>query len=256
MSARRNIQPPRSLYSANNIHSLSRPNLAEPTPPWWKSKLIVGSTIVFVLIVCGAWLKTLLTPSVIHYMADDNSDSAINNLHVSQKHCQVANGLYKEGDLKRQIGFAHQPEVVAQQEITNSFVGNGKCDEFPKTSKEVKQYPGTSLIRALEYIDTLIASDRAKGIKFPMVVTITIQAAENGPNLPKMDESGFVKIQKIVREIQKNNGVIAIIGTTGSLQQNLNDKIGRQGVNICPTNNMEKCVEQSFSMARNLGSIQ
>jgi hypothetical protein len=256
MSAHRNVQPPRSPYSAENIRSLPRPNLAEATPPWWKSKLIVGSTIVFALIVLVPWFKTLLTPSIIHYMADDNSDSAINNLHVSQKHCQIANGLYKEGDLKRQIGFAHQPEVVAQQEITNSFVGNGKCEEFTKTSKEVKQYPGTSLIRALEYIDTLIASDRARGIKFPVVVTITLQATESGPDLPKMDESGFLQIQKIVREIQKNNGVIAIIGTTGSLQQNLNDKIGRHGVNICATNYMEKCVEHSFSIARNLGAIQ
>jgi hypothetical protein len=246
-------QRSQSSYYPPNIRPL--PNLVQPQP-WWKSKILVACLIVAAGILFVPWLKILLTSSVIHYAADDNSESAIGNLDLRKVHCQTANNEYKDGDIKNQISFAHKPEVVLQQEISNTL-SLGKCSEFPGHSKEITRYPGTSLIVLLEYINTLIKSDRAKGKKLPIAVTITLQAAEDGPGLPKMNEFGFLKIQKLVEEIQRQHGVIAIVGPTGSLQQNLNTYLSNySNVTICTATDIDKCISHTFSTARNLGSIQ
>lgn len=232
------------------------PDSASKPLPWWRSKIVVAFLILASTALMTPWIQSYFISSLIHYAADDNSDSAINDLDLRKPHCQSSNSQYKEGDIKRQISYAHKPEVVRQEEITNTF-NLGKCDKFPKHSKEITRYSGTSLIILLEYLNTLIKADRVRGKKNPVVVTITLQEAESGPNLPKMDEFGFQRIQKLVEEIQKQHGVVVIIGPTGNLQQNLNNYLSTYGnSSICNAVDIDKCIVDAFSKARTLKPVQ
>ncbi|MGK7874824.1 MAG: hypothetical protein AB4426_16440 [Xenococcaceae cyanobacterium] len=242
-----------SHYQYSHLDDTS---IQPPPQSWYKSPTILAASAVGVGIFTYSIITGFHTPEVTHYLLDDYSKSAAQNAPQRQEHCQGSNQNYQAGDSVVQIHFANRPEVVKRRNITN-ILNSESCEGMETTDADFGDVPGTSPIAALDYVKDLIEASRTKGDRNPVVVTMTLQAAEPVPGQPLLDEEGFAQLKNLVQDISSERGVISIIGPKGKLQRQLQSYLKTEpSVKICSFNDVTECVDWAFQKGRSLGKVK
>ncbi len=212
----------------------------------WKSPLVLAAVSAGVLVVGMMLVSELTAQRVIHVRADDSSDSAASYAAVKQAHCQASVQHYKPGDTAIAFSFADRPVTTQNISIANSLTLLGACkNSQPPMSKK---QPGTSLILLLERIQSVVQKQRARHNLNPLVVTITIQDAEPGPNQPQLD---LDKVKELVNDIIADGGSLALMVEDEDLQSQLDMKLAEDGnVEVCSFQDVNQCVNLAFEMGR------
>lgn len=195
---------------------------------------------------------------IIHFLIDDYSESAqLGEINLAQEHCKASSQLYLKGDTLLQIAFANRPEIIVNKVLDSMAPGIPlvNCKKQNTPSDKVGDNEGTSLTYVMDYVQTLVRNTRAKGFQQPIIVTITIQHAEQdleGSYTEIERENRYKNLRNIVLQITRNNNiVIRIIGPIGDLQTGLNEHLGDlSNVEICPRNEIIQCLEKSFELGR------
>lgn len=189
--------------------------------------------------------------NVIHILSDDVSASAADYAALRKQHCQVSAQQYQPGDTVVLIPFAAQPEVTLDTTLSNTLSLLGRCQQEETLSADISRIWGTSLILGLKRIQTVFVDKRGLGKTDPIVVTITLQATEPGKGQP--DPRNYAAIRESIENIVKNRGVVAIIGPTGALQNDLETHLkGLSNQRVCPKNSASECIEWAFQVGRTL----
>jgi hypothetical protein len=188
---------------------------------------------------------------IIAMIADDRSLSAQvpEFASLQQDSCKAFQDRLKSGDEVTHISFADNTEIDAEFSIDNQLTRFQLCQNLQKTTPNIGQETGTSLNRLLDRIHTKIKAKRNEGNSHPVLVLVTLQAAEPGPNLPDLD---FNQIQALVNAIVQDRGAIAIIGPTGELQRQLESEISSDRVRIFPSQSIDEYVDWAFKTGRSL----
>ncbi len=244
-----------SSSTVKKFHSLNSATSHKPlsltTKPLWQSPVVFASGSVGFAIASMTLATSMTIQNITHIRGDDVSASAKVFTLQRKQHCQMSNQFYKPGDTVITLPFADRPEKTFETTLSNSFslVSQCKTDETPPAG--IGREPGTSLILELERIQTIIANKRGLGNKEPIVVTMTLQATEPGKHQP--DPNDFGQIKSLVESIIRDRGVIAIIGPTGKLQDDLEVRLkGLPNQRICPANSVMTCVEWALESGRKL----
>ena len=195
---------------------------------------------------------------IIHFLIDDYSESAQRGkIDLSEEHCKVSSQLYLQGDTRIKIAFANRAEVVSEKVLENNLAPGLpliNCKKEFTPSSKVGDAQGTSLTDVMEYVQTLVRNVRVRGAQQPIIITITIQDAESDLEGQSPEtERRFRNLRRIVSQITTNdNVIIQIIGPIGALQEGLNRYLGDlSGFQVCSKNNVQSCVTEAFSVARN-----
>jgi hypothetical protein len=234
--------------STNSLRSTSVSTSARP--PWWKSPAILAAGSLGFVIIGVTLFVEMTTQRVIHIRADDRSDSAKSYALQQLQHCQASNQQYKPGDTIVTIRFADQPDITQNITLSNGLSLLGQCQQTQTPITDMGKAPGTSLVRLLENIQTIIKKQRDWNNSNSVVVTMTLQAAEPGPNQPDLD---WQHVKTLVHSITSSRGAIAIIGPTGQLQNQLETQLlNERNVRICSFNDVRPCVDWAFETGRHL----
>lgn len=222
--------------------------------PWRTYPAILGVSLIGIGFLTVPILLDSRTQRVISIEASDVSESAKKFPFLQQQHCEALAHQLKSGDTIVEIQFADNPEVIRDITINNTLFLLGQCKQTNPDSKQPKsnigEQRGTSVILLLERIITVIEEKRTKGLKNPVVVTMTLQAAEPGPGQPKLD---YQRIKTLVEKITSNRGIVAIMGTTGKLQSELTNHLkDNSHANVCTFKDIKDCVGSSFQRGREI----
>lgn len=217
---------------------------------WWKSPAILAAGSLGLVIIGITLFIEITTQRVIHIRADDGSGSAVGYAAQRLQHCQTSNQHYKPGDTVVNIRFADQPVTTQNITLSNGLSLLGQCQQTNTQTTGIGKQPGTSLVRLLESIHTTIKKQRDWNNSNSVVVTVTLQAAEPGPNQPELD---WQRVKTLVHSITSSRGAIAIIGPTGQLQNQLETQLlNERNVRICSFNDVRPCVDWAFETGRHL----
>jgi len=227
----------------------------QPSPPppvqnlaWWKSPLILGSIIAGIGIIGSTLWIEYTTQRVIHIRADDSSDSAEKYSLERQQHCRASIQQYKPGDIAITTAFADRPITTQNISIFNSLSVLSQCNKAQRPIKN--QQPGTSLILLLEDVNRLIKKERDRQNYNPVVVTITLQDTEPGPNQPSPDDQ---RLQELVHQITAYQGTIMLMVENPTVNHQLQTVLSNEtSAEICSFTDISNCVNKAFEVARKL----
>lgn len=222
-------------------------NIPTSTKFNWKMGAI-GFGLVGALSAPVFW--QLAQPSILHLNLVDISDSAKNNQKgLPEQVCQIGSQYRKLGDRSVTILYANQAEVVDTENIQDQLTALSVCKKALSASAEnTTKYNGTNIVAPLKQAVRVIKQQRQEKA-FPVIVTMTLDEAESGPGIPELD---WQEINKLVNQITIDRGILAIIGPTGELQNELLEKLNRPGVLICPSLSASDCVGRAFNQGRSL----
>jgi hypothetical protein len=236
-------------YTSRSLQSPAAPTQTHKA--WFKSPLILSAILLGLGVVGATLFVEFTTQRIIHIRADDNSDSAETYTAQRQQHCQASIQHYKPGDVAISMSFADRPLTTQNISISNSLSLLGQCKD-PKRAIANK-HPGTSLILLLDRIQNTIQKQRIRHNLNPVVVTITIQDDEPGPNQPNPKD--IQRIKSVVHNITENNGAIAFMVEDESLKNQLETNLTSEGkVQICDFKDISNCVNLALESARHSAS--
>lgn len=211
----------------------------------WK---VIGSVIAVLLLgVSGFVYQDYTMKRILYLRADDVSESGLEHQAIETQHCKVSQRHQMVGDYSVVIGFAEKAEVVNDRQIKNQL-DFASCD-FDTSA--LGKLPGTSVLNLFYLANTVVKGYRARGVDYPLVFTLTLDAAEQVPGELPFDEQSLKKVTEITNELTKNNGQIAIIGPSATLQQKLKAHLeSNPNIQVCPYSNVKSCVEDAIKKAR------
>lgn len=215
-----------------------------------KPKTLAATVLLSGVLVVPLWMEQSVT-AINHYAADDLSSSALDLESQREAHCQASIAHYKSGDRRVDIQFAELPEITNDQQIENTFLFN-PCGDVAQPSVLIGKEPGTSLPRLVNFIASQVNRDRLSDPDARVVVTVTLHFAETMPGQPALDAAGYEDLRSQLTSITQNNqGVVAIIGPGGALQNQLMMELaGLPNVRVCAFNATRSCVDWAFATAR------
>lgn len=217
---------------------------------WLKNPGTWGAIIVLTGLTVLSITTDINTQRVNAFRADDVSGSAKKYPLLHQDHCQVQAQQLKQGDDQTALQFANRAEVISRKSVDNPLVFQQQCQKTKTPSglpNPTFTEKGTSLILVLERIDTTLQTLRDEGNHNPAVVTLTLHAAEPGPDQPPLD---FQRVRTLVQNITQEGGSVAIMGPTGNLQQQLETHLQGLNVRVFPAANIEQGVNWAFEIGR------
>ncbi|MFB2968385.1 hypothetical protein ACE1CD_05395 [Aerosakkonema sp. BLCC-F183] len=208
----------------------------------------IGSIAVSALLIPP--IMELSTPSVYSAVASDYSLSATPFASERQQTCKAVYSHLKTGDGSAAIAFADRAEIT----FNHNFVWNKLELAAQCRNPDLKKYgigkdPGTSVTLALTELKNLQERSKRDQDSRGFAGVVFVQEAENGPNQPKLD---FDEIKTLIQEINKNRGVVAIIGPTGILKEQLKNHLKDEKAEVCSFAEINYCVDWSFQLARKL----
>ncbi|OCR02450.1 hypothetical protein BCD67_00730 [Oscillatoriales cyanobacterium USR001] len=230
----------------------NRNRQATPTPTqthkaWFKSPIMLSVIFLGISVLGATLFVEFTTQHIIHFRADDNSDSAENYTAQRQQHCQASIQQYKPGDMAITIPFADHPVTTQKISIFNSLSLLGKCQDTKRDIKSKQR--GTSLILLLKRIEMTVQKERARKNFNPVVATIAIQDDEPGPNQPNPND--IEQIKTLVHSITEDKGAIAFMVEDETLKNQLETDLATEGkVQICDLKDISNCVTWALETAR------
>jgi hypothetical protein len=210
----------------------------------WK---VIGAVIAVLLLgVTGFAYQDFMAKRILYIRADDLSESGLEHQAVEIEHCKESQRNQMVGDYSVVIGFADNAEVINEHKIENQLdFTNCEFDTsaFGKLS-------GTSVLDLFRLANTVVKGYRARGVDYPLVFTLTLDAAEQVPGEPPFNEKSLEEVTEIANMLTKN-GQIAIIGPSTTLQQRLKERLeGNPKIRVCPYSNVQQCTEEAIKNAR------
>jgi|GEM_PF-1718163 len=210
----------------------------------------------------AAALGTLLYPilqdgsttKVISIHAVDVSDSGITEPEIPQTICKARAERLISGDVATNLDFSDRAELTSSQTVENSTDLNQQCQLLftngKNRPKQISKNQGTDPISTFSRIQNVVVSERSKGNQNPVVVTMWLKDAEQVLGKPKYDFGDF---QKRVESITSDRGKVAIIGTTGELREDLENRFAKNpAVFLCTARDSAACIRRTFEAARTI----
>ncbi|MGK7886839.1 MAG: hypothetical protein AB4057_19705 [Crocosphaera sp.] len=209
--------------------------------------IIGGVVAVLLLAVGGFWYLDFSQHRILFLRAYDLSESGLEHIEVQKDHCQLSQRNQKVGDYSVTMGFADKAQVVTARLVNNQldFV---PCD-FDASA--FGQLPGTSVLKLFQLAQTEVRGYRTRGINYPVVFTIILDAAEPVPGEDPFNEQSLQELKKITDELTEN-GYIRIIGPETTLQQWLKESLAEKNpkIKIGSYNDAKNDTEESIKQAR------
>lgn len=212
----------------------------------WK---VISSVITFVLlVVAGFSYKDITAKRILNIRANDISESGLEHQDILIQHCKVSQRNQIVGDFSVEINFADKAEVVNERQIENQL-DFASCN-FDTSASAFGRLPGTSVLDLFRLTNTVVQGYRTRGIDYPLVFTLTLDAAEPVPGEPPLDDKSLNEVKKIANELA-SNGQIIIIGPSTTLQQKLKKHLeANKNIKVCPYSNVKNCTEKAIKEAR------
>lgn len=191
----------------------------------------------------------LLTPPVYTGIALDYSLSANPFAAERRQVCKAVSQLQKTGDGSAIIAFADRAEVTSHINfVWNKLELAAQCQQPNLKKYGIGKYSGTSLSLPLQELIDLQQRQKHSQDSRPFVGILFLQEAEAGPNQPKLD---FDEIKASIEQInRRNHGVVAIIGPTGHLKEQLKAHLKDTKAEVCSFAEIKYCVDWSFGEGR------
>jgi hypothetical protein len=190
----------------------------------------------------------LLTSSVYTGIALDYSLSANPFAAERRQVCKAVSQLQKTGDGSAVIAFADRAEVTSHINfVWNKLELGAQCRQPDLKKYGIGKNAGTSISLALKEIGDLQQRQKHSQDSRPFVGIVFLQEAEAGPNQPKLD---FDEIKASIEQINRNHGVVAIIGPTGNLKEKLKAHLKDAKAEICSFAEIKYCVDWSLTEGR------
>lgn len=197
-------------------------------------------------------MAALFSPTIDHYALDDHSGSAMELSQERKTHCQISAGLYQIGDRRKEVVFADIPDIFNEQTIHSTLLFD-PCTDLDNRTADIGRQQGTSPIHALERVALEVQKTRAQQPHQRVVVTMSLHYAEvvnDQPNLSG-DDGKERLYQAVSTIIGENSGSIAIIGPTGTLQNELQQLFQPfPQVRVCSFQSMQECITWAFRVVR------
>jgi hypothetical protein len=169
---------------------------------------------------CG-WLGYYYTRPVANVeIVNDMSDSnAINKKAMTQVCEQIKDNLI-DRDVVVNGGFANN-SMITGNATYNENTSKLDCNKISVKPKGVGKQDGTSIIGVLKTASLVERRLRAEGNKHPVVLFLTIDAAEPGRGQKVFDPK---VVKQLLQQITKN-GYVVIIGAEVGLQNILSQEL-------------------------------
>lgn len=213
----------------------------------WK---IIGFFIGVLLVGVGFFLvKEFTSKKILNIRANDVSDSGLEHREEQVAHCKVNQRLQKVGDISVVIEFADKAEIVNDRMIENPL--DFTSCEFDNSA--VGKLPGTSLLDVLRLANKVVKGYRSRGIDYPLVFTLTLDAVEPVPGKLPFSSEILTEVASIAKDLTSDGkGEIVIIGPSSidSLQDKLKTLEADMNLRVCPFSNVTSCTEDAIQKAR------
>jgi len=225
----------------------------KPQKPLWKNPLLgLSFAIAVIILFYPIWLDSRTT-KLLSIHATDASDSGIANPEIPKSLCKARADNLISGDSAINFDFSDRAEITGSEAIDNNTDLSKQCQTLFTNGKErpreISKKDGTDPISIITRIQNVITYERPKGNKNAVLVTIYLDAAEPVPGKPAYDFDDF---QKRIESIVSDRGKVAIIGTTGELNETLVKRFKENpAISLCTSKNGVNCINEAFKAARN-----
>ncbi|WP_017721306.1 hypothetical protein [Kamptonema formosum] len=236
----------RTKQQTSNYHTPSSPTASSQPKPQLKWLLLIGMLATGALVI--PLVLELLTPPVYTGIALDYSQSATPFAAERRQVCKTVSQRQKTGDGSAIVTFADRAEITSHIGfVWNKLELAAQCQQPELKKYGIGKYSGTSLSLPLQELIDLQQRQKHSQDSRPFVGIVFLQEAEAGPNQPKLD---FEEIKASIEQINRNNGVVAIIGPTGHLKEQLKAHLKDTKVEVCSFAEINYCVDWSFTEGR------
>ena len=208
----------------------------------------VYKTIAIGATTLALWLIYWFTmPLANVFIINDNSQSIQRLAKQSSRVCEWIKDKLVDRDLLTRFSFADESVITGDAPYDENRT-TLDCNKITTKPAGIGKKDGTDIIGVLQKVKLQEARLRAEGNKRPVLLFITIDAAE-----PKRGEKVFDPkvVKQLLQEITKN-GYVVIIGSEVQLQNVLNKElVDMPRVKLCASDDANECgIDAAFSTAR------
>ena len=222
--------------------------------PFWQNSLVyLGAVAALVILIFPFWQENKII-KVISIHASDASDSGIVNPKIPQDICKARAEKLVAGDQTIDFAFSDRAEPTRNEIINQTTDLRQQCQDLftdkKERPKQIGESNGTDPISIISRIENAIATERAKGNKKPVMLTMWLDEAEPTEGKSAYDFNDF---QKRVEGIVSARGRVAIIGTKGELRENLEKRFAKNpAISLCTAKDSATCISDVFESVRTL----
>ena len=210
--------------------------------------VVAGSAL---LIAAVPVVEAYRSQPVLAMLALDVSDSSFADSQAIEAICREQTESLKPKDQLLDLVFADTTEPTANQTVTSPTRSFRRCQDYAAASSRpssVGQGWGTSPSVLFDRAITQVQLQHQPGQPRPVALTVWLDAAEPGPDLPPLD---FEVLGEQMQQLQELQTQVAIIGPTGPLREGLERlSLAHPNLRICGSNEAKSCIQATFATAR------
>jgi hypothetical protein len=209
-------------------------------------------------------IPQILRPqSIIYASSIDVSASALNSKYGDKSYtermsanCRFGLEKLNKNDLYIESQFTTQAIAQNHRIDHNAKIRQiNNCSKRTVPQQALPKDRGTSLKVAIERLDSEIARQRAQNINYPIAAIIAIDSIEPQSNR-QADDVGEI-VQKIEKIVKKEHAVIALVGSSPDLQNELTEKLkNTAGVEINSFDEIDSVTAKVIESARKLAPVK
>ncbi|MEB3357608.1 MAG: hypothetical protein VKK04_12845 [Synechococcales bacterium] len=235
--------------SKSKLFQPSRPTAqtSRKTPWSW----VVAGGLASLLVAAVPLLEWYRSAPVLAILALDVSDSGLADGKSVEDICRSQTKFLKARDQAIDFVYADTTEPTLFHSVNSPIRSYGRCKPYASSRPgTVGQGWGTSPILLLERVYTQVQIQHQQGKVKPAAITVWLDAAEPGSELPPLD---FSVLGQQIQQLNELQAQIAIVGPTGELREELERlSLANPNLRVCGLPDAQECIRSTFAAARAL----